>query len=90
MSNKIVYFPNIKGKLPEVIDDLMKAYHEGRVKNLTLAYTEEYKDGEERKGFVNSIGYYWFGEDSTLFCLGLVSSLESIIRKHLEWPMGDE
>jgi len=74
MANKILQFP--KSRLEEECAFLLA--NKGRIKELVLSYTvEDEHDGRR------VIGTYWFGEGSSLMCLGLAEHVKNLISEFI-------
>lgn len=80
--SNVINFPT-QSAFDRFLDDLRDAYKENRLNNFICIYDHEYKKGEEREGFVNGIGNYWFGEKSTIYLLGLLEVMKDEILKYM-------
>ena len=82
MKAKVINFPS-QSAFDGFLDDLRDAYKEKRLNNFICIYDHKYKKGEEKEGFVNGIGNYWFGEKSTIYLLGLVEVIKDEILHYM-------
>ena len=73
--SKIIQF-NKSNSLTKAVDLLMSLEKRELITDLILVYS--YKDGD-----VDRISNYWFGTDSTLKCLGLVTYMIDKINKYI-------
>lgn len=76
---------NLKGKsfFQEVVEEMMEFDRQGLVTDLVLTYRRNYSDEEKKAGEDTDTGQvcrYWFGETSSIFCLGLNQNMNYIIQ----------
>lgn len=82
MKGKVINFPTLSA-FDKFLDGLRAAYKENRVNNFICIYDFKYKKGEEVEGFVNGIDNYWFGENSTIYLLGLLAVMKDEMLKYM-------
>jgi len=82
-TNIIHLRPKPSDAIHDAIDLLLDKYATGDVKNMVLVYTVE-ADPDNQDGAMNYIYDYWFGESSTLFCLGLTEYMIKKIHDYMD------
>lgn len=80
----VVEFPN-PNAFYSYLENLRKAYDEGRLKNFICIYSCDYEEEEHRpKEFIEKIEPYWFGEKSCVYLLGLTDIMKDEIREFMK------
>ena len=75
----------------DFLDMLKKAYDEKRLGDFICIYNYDYEKGDPRsERFVHGIDKYWFSKNTTMGCLGLLTTMTDEIlqwmrRKNQEW-----
>jgi hypothetical protein len=60
----------------DFLDSMRDAWNEGRLKGFVCQVRMDYRDGEDGDGFVDSLPGYWFGFESCVEALGLVTVMK--------------
>lgn len=74
--HKIVPFP--LSQFDEFLDELKQLCREDRLKDFVCIYSNSRKEDEEIEVFD-----YWFGETSTVMCLGLIEVIKDRILEYM-------
>lgn len=80
--NKVIEFPKSQ-PFHDFLDELKKAYDDGRLKDFICIYNYDYEKGKEVEGFVHGIHNYWFGKESTIGLLGLTEAMKDEILTYM-------
>ena len=78
---------NKKDYFVRVMEEALEFERQGLVTDFVLTYRRDYTEEEKREGKDTEAGMtcrYWFGETSSIFCLGLWSNMRHIIEHYIE------
>lgn len=81
IKHKVIPFP--QSPFEEFLDEQKQLYHEDRLTDFICISKNRYKEGEKVDGFNAQIKRFWFGETSTLTCLGLVEVMKDVILEYM-------
>ena len=82
---KILDFKD-KSYFQEVVDEMMEFERQGLVTDLVLIYRRDYTKEEVSQSKAVDAGMicrYWFGDTSSIFCLGLNTNMSHIIAAYV-------
>ena len=81
-STNILQFPKQQKPFHDFLDELKDLYDKGIIHNFVAVCRCDFKADEEKAGSAK-LAHYWFGNDSTIHTLGLLSYMEGIVRDYM-------
>lgn len=80
--HKIVPFPQTP--FEEFLDKQKQLYREDSLTDFICISRRRYRKGEEVDGQSAELMHYWFGEDSTVMCVGLLEIMKQMIISYMQ------
>jgi len=81
MENSVIKFPN-QNDFDDFLEEFIELHKEKKVKDLIMTFTVEHID--EDGDMARDIHSYWFGENSSLVCIGLADRMKQLIHYYMD------